>query len=105
MTRSDLLRLDDLVFLRAHWLKMSRDAYLRAGWFISSSIERYGARNPDDSFLRAYCRQSTSFSIVLVDRALVSTMRLMEKNARNAFFLSYSIANLKDPFRLNVIPR
>ena len=52
-----------------------------------------------------FIRLSTSFSIVLVDRALVSTMRLMEKNARNAFFLSSSIANLKDPFRLNVIPR
>ena len=58
MTRNNLLRLGDLVYKRAHWFKISRDAYLRAHWLISSSIERYGARNSDDSFLRAYCRMN-----------------------------------------------
>ena len=48
---------------------------------------------------------SVSFRIVLVESDLVSIIRLIEKNERSAFFLSSSIACLKEPFRENWIPR
>ena len=64
-----------------------------------------GSHTSQEYRATGFTRLSTSFSVGLVDRALVSIMRLIERKARNAFFLSSSIANLKDPFRLNMIPR
>ncbi len=52
-----------------------------------------------------FTRLSISLSMVLVVSALVSRVRLMEKNARRAFFLSSSVACLNDPFKLNLMPR
>ena len=67
--------------------------------------EVFGSHTAHPYVATGFTKLSINFSIVLVVRALVSTIRLIEKKERRAFFLNSSVACLNEPFKLNWIPR